>query len=276
MSRIKAIISDADGTLVNTIFLIRHGQYEATAEYLLTKGLHHHEIPPYEEYRQELDQSVGGSTRETFEKTLKRLFSQKHPELISQIDFNELDRSLGPIQDRLAPLYVHPFHGLTELFSWAGQNKIKLGIFTSGSPHHIIRNFGVSLPVLGYTDLFHSTEGSLHDRLQAFIERAKAVYGLSALSIVTCEDVTKTKPDPEGVLKLLDSLAVSPSESLALGDHSFDMQAATAANVHPLGILHGFGDPESLRSAGAIRLLDDIGSLPQLIEAHNREENKLF
>lgn len=28
---IKAIISDSDGTLVNTLYLIRHGQYEAGA-----------------------------------------------------------------------------------------------------------------------------------------------------------------------------------------------------------------------------------------------------
>ncbi|MFH1244256.1 MAG: hypothetical protein V1487_01625 [bacterium] len=123
MSQIKAIISDADGTMVNTIFLIRHGQYEATAEYLLTKGLHHHEIPTYEQYRQKLDQSVGGSTRETFERTLAQLFSREHSKLINQIDLTELDRSLGPIQDRLAPLYVHL--STASLSFLLGQDKVR-------------------------------------------------------------------------------------------------------------------------------------------------------
>ncbi|MFH1244255.1 MAG: HAD hydrolase-like protein [bacterium] len=178
-------------------------------------------------------------------------------------------RSFGP------PL-CSPFHGLTELFTWAGQSQIKLGIFTSGSPHHIIRNFGVSLPVLGYTDLFRSQEGGIYERLQAFIARAKAVYGMPSFSIVTCEDVTKTKPDPEGILRLLDTLGISADEAVALGDHPFDMQAANSAHVHPIGISHGFGLPDDLTDAGAIRIVDDLASLPKLIEDHNNGSQILF
>jgi phosphoglycolate phosphatase-like HAD superfamily hydrolase len=34
MNGIRTIISDADGTLIDTMDLIRHGQYEAVATYL--------------------------------------------------------------------------------------------------------------------------------------------------------------------------------------------------------------------------------------------------
>ena len=140
----------------------------------------------------------------------------------------------------------------------------------------IIRNFGVSLPVMGYTDLFRSDDISVQERFEAFIQRAKAVYGMPELSVVTCEDVTKTKPDPEGILRLMDSLEVTKQEVLVLGDHPVDMQAALAAGVQSIGISHGFGTPAELKEAGALRIIDDLASLPLIIEAHNRGEQRLL
>jgi phosphoglycolate phosphatase-like HAD superfamily hydrolase len=273
---IKAIISDADGTLVNTVYLIRHGQYETAVGYLTDRGIPRHDIPDYEAYESYINKAVGGSTRETFERTIRLLFSGTHAHHLDKIDFDELDARLAPIQDHIAPLYVHPFHGLTELFTWLGQSKTSFGIFTSGNRRMIIRNFGVSLPVLGYTDLFKADEISVAERLQAFLARAKAVYGMSDLAIVTCEEVTKTKPDPEGILKLLDTLAVRPEEAVVLGDHAVDMQAARAAGLHGIGISHGFGTPAELTEAGAIRIVDDLAALPQLIAAHNSGKARLF
>lgn len=276
MNKIKAVISDADGTLVNTVYLIRHGQYETTVSHLLELGILGHEIPEYEIYESYVNKSVGGPTRETFEKTLKLLFSKTHEHFLEKIDFEKLDSGLAKIQDHIAPLYVHPFHGLTELFTWMGKSKTSMGIFTSGNRRMIVRNFGISLPVLGYINLFRSDDLGVAERLDAFIARAKAVYGMPELAIVTCEDVTKTKPDPEGLLKLIKKLKVNSEEVVVLGDHSVDMLAARAANLNPIGISHGFGTAADLKAAGAIRILDDLASLPKLIEAHNNGTAKLF
>lgn len=273
---IKAIISDADGTLVNTVYLIRHGQYEAVIEYLVAKGIPRHHLPTYEVYESFINKSVGGNTRETFEKTLKLLFSKTHEHILEKINFDELDATLAPIQDHIAPLYVHPFHGLTELFTWAGKNKIHLGIFTSGNRRMIVRNFGVSLPMIGYTDLFRSDDIDISERFKAFISRTKAVYGIKEISIVTCEHVTATKPDPEGILKLIDELGCKPEEIVVLGDHTFDMQAAIRAGLHAIGISHGFGTPAELKEAGAVHVIDDLISLPTLIEEHNSGAKKLY
>ncbi len=276
MSSIKAIISDADGTLVNTKYLIRHGQYEAAVEYLIKRGALRTDIPSYETYHTFIDKSVGGRTRETFEKTLRLMFSNTHEYLLKQIDFDELDKSLEPIQDRIALLYVHPFHGLTELFSWTGQSKTKFGIFTSGSRRMIMRNFGVSLPVMGYTELFKHDEMTISDRFTAFIDRAKAVYGMPELAVATCEDVSATKPDPEGILQLMEKLKVNSEEVLVIGDHPVDIQAAVTAGVHAIGISHGFGTPPELKEQGAIRIVDDLASLPHIIEGHNIGNELLF
>lgn len=273
---IKAIISDADGTLVNTGYLIRHGQYETAVAYLTARGIPRHDIPDYETYETYINKSVGGSTRETFEKTIKLLFSRTHDHHLEKIDFDELDSHLAPVQDRIAPLYVHPFHGLTELFTWLGTSKTSFGIFTSGNRRMIIRNFGVSLPVMGYTDLFKNDSIPVAERLHAFIARGKAVYGIPALKVVTCEEVSATKPDPEGILKLMDELRVSPHETILLGDHAVDMQAARGAGVQGIGISHGFGTPAELKEAGAILVVDDLASLPKIIEAHNSGKKLLF
>lgn len=276
MRQIKAIISDADGTLVNTLYLIRHGQYEAAAEYLLERGIPRHHIPSYEIYESFINKTVGGSTRETFEATLRLLFSEIHEGHLERIDFDELDARLAPIQDHIAPLYVHPFHGLTELCTWLGQSGTKMGIFTSGNRRMIVRNFGVALPVMGYTDLYKSDDISVEDRLDAFIARAEAVYGIPQLNVVTCEDVTRTKPDPEGILKLMDVLGVASDEVIVLGDHAVDVRAARAAGLPAIGISHGFGTPAELKEAGAIRIVENLGKVPELIENHNTGKRLLF
>ncbi len=273
---IKAIISDADGTLVNTVYLIRHGQYETTIEYLIDCGIPRHDIPNYEVYESYINKSVGGSTRETFEKTIRLLFSKTYEHHLERINFDELDARLAPIQDHIAPLYVHPFHGLTEFFSWLGASKTSMGIFTSGNRRMIVRNFGVSLPVMGYTDLFKADDINVSERLSAFIARAKAVYGIPELTVVTCEEVTKTKPDPEGILKLLDDLNVEPDEVVVLGDHPVDMYAAHAAGLHSIGISHGFGTIADLKEAGAVQIVDDLASLPRIIDGHNSGRTLLF
>lgn len=273
---IKAIISDADGTLVNTLYLIRHGQYETAVEYLIERGVPRHDIPDYETYESFINKSVGGSTRETFERTIRMLFMETHEHHLAEIDFDELDSRLAPIQDHIAPLYVHPFHGLTELFSWLGASNTKIGIFTSGNRRMIIRNFGVSLPAIGYTDLFKADDIDVSERFEAFTERTKAVYGIPQLSFATCEDVTATKPDPEGILRLMDTLEVAADEVIVIGDHHTDMEAARRAGLCPVGITHGFGSPAEFKTAGAVKIVDNIGMIPSIIEAHNGGKSPLF
>ncbi len=273
MTQIKALISDADGTLVNTLYLIRHGQYETAVEYLLASGISRSHIPRYDIYESYINKSVGGSTRETFEKTLRLIFAKNHEHYLKKINFDDLDKKLDQVQDRLAPLYVHPFFGLTELLTWCGRNGIKFGIFTSGNRRRIIRNFGVSLPVLGFTELFRADELAIGERFEAFKTRLKAVYGIPQIAISTCEDVQKTKPDPEGILKIMQKLGVRPEEVLVMGDHPLDMLAAQNANLEPTGISHGFGTPAELKEAGAVRVVRDLASIPKSISTHNKERS---
>lgn len=256
---IKAVISDADGTLVNTMYFIRHGQYEAVVEYLVSKGVARTDLPSYEQYQTYLHQVVGGPTSSTLQQTIKLLARDFRSIDGIVVDGNEIDqRILRPIQDRLAPLYIHPFPDLDDFLRALEKLELRFGICTSGSGYMVVRNFGVSIPALGYVDLYKDQNSTDAQKLQAFSERMKVIYNLPDFSVVTADDVTAHKPDPEGLLCLMDRLGVTPEETVVLGDHPFDMQAAKSAGAHALGITHGFGAPEDLRVAGADALCANL------------------
>ena len=274
---IKAIISDSDGTLVNTLYLIRHGQYEATIKHLLKAGVPRHDIPEYEVFESYINKSVGGRTRETLEATVRLLYGITHEHHLKNIDFDELDRELQPIQDEIAPLYVHPYHGLTELFDWSGNSNISMAIFTSGSSYMIVRHYGLALPVLGYTNLYLNGTADNKTKLSAFTDRVKAVYGIPQFEVISADDVAKTKPDPEGISQALDRLQLTPDEVIVMGDHPYDMQAADAAGGKgKVGTTHGFSTAADLKAAGAIHTVNSLIEIPALIAAHNTGKKLLF
>ena len=272
MHKIKAIISGSDGTLVDSLYMIRRGQYEAAVEYMVERGIGRHGLPTYEEYERVVNQSVGGRTRETMEKSLRLLFAKNNKEQLAEINFDDLERRLGPIQDRLTPLCVHPFYDLTAFLHWMGQQKLFLGVFTSGSRYQVIRNWGSALPGLGYTTLYLQAGVSEEEKIAAIIGRTKALHGLQKFSIVTSDDVTATKPDPEGIHKTLQELGVSSEEAIMVGDLEADITAGKQAGVLSVGIAHGFGTVDELTKVGADKVVKDLAELRDFVESLNSDK----
>lgn len=82
--------------------------------------------------------------------------------------------------------------------------------------------------------------------------------------IVTMEDVRHPKPDPEGLLKILNGR--DPSTAIYVGDNVDDAIAARSARVPFIGILFGRGEERRqrgaiLRELGAKAILADISKL---------------
>ena len=159
MNRAQYILSDADGTLVDTISLIRHGQFEVARAYLEKRNVPDEHIPDYDRYQAVLNAVVGGSARETLERTVRLLY-QDTPEFLQGINYEELYDMLNPLQDRLAPSYVTAFSGLTKFLTWIGDGGRSLAILTSGTSHHVVRNFGIALPEIGLSKLYLRTDMS--------------------------------------------------------------------------------------------------------------------
>jgi phosphoglycolate phosphatase len=57
--------------------------------------------------------------------------------------------------------------------------------------------------------------------------------------IIGGEDVVRHKPDPEGLVKALDQLDVRNADSLYVGDHPVDAEAAAAAGIPFAAVLTG-------------------------------------
>jgi phosphoglycolate phosphatase len=60
------------------------------------------------------------------------------------------------------------------------------------------------------------------------------------------EDAGAKKPDPAGLVRLLERCGVRPADAVLVGDSPIDVATARAAGVASIGVLWGF-DPGSLR-----------------------------
>ncbi|QQS20131.1 HAD-IA family hydrolase [Candidatus Saccharibacteria bacterium] len=264
---VKAVLSDSDGTLVDTVQLIRHGQFATLKKYLAQKNVPSQNVPHYSEFVAALNESVGGSAKNTLEKTAKLLFHNRS-DILDAFDFDALHDLLNPIQDSLASTYVKPYDGLSELLHSLGSLHIKFGIFTSGSKHHIVRNLGVALPELVLSNLYQDSFRSEDEKFNIFVSRFKETFHLPDFSVVTCELVDAHKPDPASLQYAMEKLAVKPDECLVLGDHAVDMQSGANAGISQrVGISHGFHDSKALELAGATKIITSLDELKDMLKS---------
>lgn len=77
-----------------------------------------------------------------------------------------------------------------------------------------------------------------------------------------CEGIPR-KPDPTGLLRVIDELEVTPDNCAYVGDSAGDMKVAVAAGCLPLGVSWGYNDTDSIKSAGAATIINDAEELLQ-------------
>ncbi len=83
--------------------------------------------------------------------------------------------------------------------------------------------------------------------------------------LVAGGDVSRKKPDPEGLLKCAQALGVGPAEAVYVGDTIIDVQASRAAGMASVAVLAGAGDSASLSAAGPDRLISTLARLPEIL-----------
>ena len=84
--------------------------------------------------------------------------------------------------------------------------------------------------------------------------------------ILGAGDVPARKPDPAGLLALLEELGIPAAEAWMVGDSATDVHTGRAAGVRVAGVAWGF-HPAGLRAAGPDRILDDPLGLIRLAVA---------
>ena len=79
---------------------------------------------------------------------------------------------------------------------------------------------------------------------------------------ITAEEVTKCKPDPQGLYVVLEHLGVEPAHAAMIGDMPADIEMGKRAEFGlTVGITHGFGTRESLTAARPNAIVDGIPSI---------------
>lgn len=78
-------------------------------------------------------------------------------------------------------------------------------------------------------------------------------------------DERERKPNPVNVLRAMQTLGVSPEETLYVGDSEVDVQTAKNAGLRCVGAVWGYRDSGTLTAAGAWKLIDSPQALLPLL-----------
>ncbi|HMF30033.1 MAG TPA: HAD family hydrolase [Candidatus Lokiarchaeia archaeon] len=92
----------------------------------------------------------------------------------------------------------------------------------------------------------------------ALAEYVKKIFGFN--------EVSKTKPDPEGILKLMDAFGIKdPKQVIYVGDMITDVEAGLAAKVKTIAVGSGLVAKEKLQAAHPTFFVDDVPGLATLL-----------
>jgi phosphoglycolate phosphatase len=124
-----------------------------------------------------------------------------------------------------------PYAGASELLAeLSARNDVRLGIATG----HVLHAIAPALEQFGWQQHFCTVQTA---------------------------DKAPSKPNPQMILQALTEGGVKPGDAIMVGDTSFDMEMAGAADVHALGVSWGYHRSDRLRAAGASRVVDDVSEL---------------
>ena len=90
---------------------------------------------------------------------------------------------------------------------------------------------------------------------------------LQHFATVQTADLARGKPDPDMLHRAMAEVGAEPSETLLVGDTTYDMQMARSAGVRAIGVVWGYHAPGALLAAGAHCVIEDFASLAPLATA---------
>jgi len=80
-------------------------------------------------------------------------------------------------------------------------------------------------------------------------------------AILGGDSIRKRKPDPEALLKAMETCSASLPETAMVGDSAVDIEAGKAAGVTTCGVLGGFRPKEELEAAGCDLIIHNLTEL---------------
>lgn len=84
---------------------------------------------------------------------------------------------------------------------------------------------------------------------------------------IQAADMAPSKPHPGMLLQALAATGATPENAIFIGDTTFDMEMARAAQLLPIGVGWGYHQPEQLMAAGAHRVAKAVDELKSCIQS---------
>ncbi len=113
--------------------------------------------------------------------------------------------------------------------------------------------------------------GVVTNKPRIYTEMLMPKLGLEPAVLICPDDVSRSKPSPEGLLLAAEKLAVEAAECWYVGDHLRDVEAAINAGMTAIAALFGYiestDDPQSWPADLWIRTPDDLITLLNLSAA---------
>ena len=173
---------------------------------------------------------VGDGARKLLERTLKAC-GDAH---LSRL--GEAVQVYGRIFHDNCTYHVTPYDGIPEMLRELKEKGIRLAVL-SNKPH-----------------------------AQA-VDVVREIFGDGVFDLVQGQtEKLPRKPDPAGVLYLLDKMGIRKEDCLYVGDSEVDVATARAAGVEEAAVTWGFRSRETLLAAGARTLIDTPSQLAALAD----------
>jgi len=117
-----------------------------------------------------------------------------------------------------------------------------------------LRNLGLRLAIVSTKYRY---------RIEAILDRLHATDLFAA--VVGGEDVHGHKPDPEGLLQALQRLEVGKAQTVYVGDHVVDAQAAMQAAIPFIPVLTGATERGDFLELPHLKILGSVSELPSFL-----------
>jgi phosphoglycolate phosphatase len=96
------------------------------------------------------------------------------------------------------------------------------------------------------------------------LDRALASLSIAKYFVASrCGDETRSKPNPQMLMELLEYTAIDPINTVMVGDTVYDMQMASNAGVDGLAVSYGVHSSSQLKTANPIGILNSFDEVCQ-------------
>lgn len=222
---VRGLLLDLDGTIADTLPHLFQAFRHAVEPYV--------QRPPTDA---EIIATFGPQERECIERLLAdpQLASPPQPDLSHEECVRNAVRRYHEYYEGQAG-EIRMFPGMIEVLEGARRRGWRLGVFTGKGRRSAV----FTLRQLGLVDQIDS--------------------------LITSNDVSRPKPDPEGVLRTLAQLHVDPPRLIVVGDTAADIAAGRAAGVQTAAALWGAFDREATLAAGPTWAFESAAELAEMI-----------